>query len=40
MPKMSIPEEEDDFDNTETEGEGFENLDSLQIADDVADEDE
>jgi hypothetical protein len=40
MPKASLPEEDDDFDNTEGEGEGFENLDGLQIADDVADEDE
>jgi len=40
MPKVALTEEEDDFDNTEPEGEGFENLDSLQIADDAADEDE
>jgi hypothetical protein len=40
MPKAALPEEEDDFDNTEAEGEGFENLDSLQIADDVAEEEE
>jgi hypothetical protein len=40
MPKSIVPEDEDDFDNTESETDGFENLDNLQIADDVADEDE
>ena len=40
MPKTVVADDEDDFDNSESETDGFENLDSLQIADDVADEDE
>ncbi len=40
MPKSSLPEEEDDFDNTESDTDALENLDSLQIADEIADEDE
>jgi hypothetical protein len=41
MPKAPVPDDDDDFDNTESsDSDGFENLDSLQIADDVADEDE
>jgi hypothetical protein len=40
MPKSSLPDDEDDFDNTESDSDGLENLDSLQIADEIADEDE
>jgi hypothetical protein len=40
MPKVTVTEEEDEFDNNEADSESFENLDGLQIADDVADEDE
>ncbi len=40
MPKSVTPEEEDDYDNTESESDAFENLDNLQIADDMSDEEE
>ena len=40
MPKSVTPEEDDDYDNTESESDTFENLDNLQIADDMSDEDE
>lgn len=40
MPKGRIPEEEDDFDNSEPVSEDFESFDSLQIADDSAEEEE
>jgi hypothetical protein len=40
MPKSTLPEEEDDFDNTESDADGLENLDSLQIADEIADDDD
>ena len=41
MPKSSIANDEDEFEDTETsDSENFESLDSLQIADDVADEDD
>ncbi len=41
MPKTVAPEEEDEYESTDSESDGFESLDNLQIADDeVADEDE
>lgn len=40
MPKTSAPEEEEDFDNTESDTDGFENLDNLQIAEDVESDDD
>lgn len=40
MPKNSMPDEEDDFDNSEPVSEDFESFDSLQIADDATEEDE
>lgn len=42
MPKTAVAEEdEDEFESSETsETESFESLDNLQIADDVADEDD
>jgi len=40
MPKSVAPEEDDDYDNSESDSDNFENLDNLQIADDAPDEDD
>jgi len=40
MPKSVAPEEDDDYDNSESDTDNFENLDNLQIADDSSDEDD
>ena len=40
MPKSSLPEEEEEYDNSESVSEDFESFDSLPIADDVAEEEE
>jgi len=40
MPKTVVQEDEDEYENTESDSDGFENLDNLQIADDAADEEE
>ncbi|MBN1599100.1 MAG: hypothetical protein JW894_12470 [Bacteroidales bacterium] len=40
MPKNSLPEEDEDYDDSEDSADNFENLDNLQIADEIADEDD
>ena len=40
MPKSVAAEEEDDYDNSESDSDNFENLDNLQIADDMAEDDD
>ena len=40
MPKTVTPEEDEDYDNSGSDADSFDNLDNLQIADDMADEDE
>lgn len=40
MPKSVAPEEDDDYDNSESDSDNFENLDNLQIADDAPDEED
>lgn len=41
MPKSAVAEDDEEFEGSETsESENFESLDNLQIADDVADEDD
>ena len=40
MPKSVAPDEDDDYDNSDSDSDNFENLDNLQIADDMADDDD
>lgn len=40
MPKSVAAEEEDDYDNNNSDSDSFENLDNLQIADDMSDDDD